>query len=617
LPATGIIRAIAVSAAVSSIGVSAIYNRQSPALTLVPASVSLTVSQARSFAATVSGISNSAVTWSLNPSIGSVSASGVYTAPTSISTAQTVEVIATSAADLYASASATVSLVPPTRTTLIFLSSPSSTTAASLLEPTVSVAIEDGKGNIITNTATTVSIALGSKSPSGTLAGILTQPAVQGIATFSGLTITAPGTGYRLLATSVGLSSATSAPFTITAAKLPLFPSKMADKFVDSVGLNVHFSYYGSIYTNLSSQLIQDIGQLGVRHLRDQMAWEGTVESASPFYTIHNQLALKGVKTDYILTSITYPMSQVAAYPTLVNDMEAAEPANEFDASGDPNWIEKITGQETSLYQQMNSSSRTSAMTVLSPSLAQPANAAQLGKMGRISDAGNSHAYFGGWNPGNSGSGGANNPAYFMNLAEMNNPGQPIWVSETGFWTLPGAYYGGYGSSEAAQATYEPRALLDFWNAGAARTYLYELADYAGNLYWGLLREDGSAKPSFGAIQNLLQTLTDPGQAFTPDPLAYSLTGGDSQIQRALFQKRDGSYYLAIWVEAESYNFLTQTGISVPAQTVTLQLGRSVLSASTYQLTSAGTMTETTLTPSQQLQLSVTDRVQIVKLVLQ
>ena len=297
--------------------------------------------------------------------------------------------------------------------------------------------------------------------------------------------------------------------------------------------------------------------------------------------------------------------------------MEAAEPANEYDASGDPNWVADITAQERSLSQQMSSSSLTSGMTVLSPSLAQPAYASQLGNMSRISGVGNSHAYFGGWNPGNSGTGGANNPAYFMNLAAVNNPGQSIWISETGFWSLPGAFYAGYGASEAAQAIYEPRVLLDFWNAGAARTYLYELVDYTSNLYWGLLREDGSAKPSFGAIQNLLQTLTDPGPAFTPGALAYSLTGGNSQVQQALFQKRDGSYYLAIWVEAESYNYFNQAQITVPTQTLTLQLARPLFSASAYQLTTAGTGIATTLTPNQRLQLSVTDAVQIVKLVLQ
>jgi len=396
-----------------------------------------------------------------------------------------------------------------------------------------------------------------------------------------------------------------------------LVQSKSADSFVDSVGLNVHFSYYGSVYTNLSAQMIQNIQQLGVRHLRDQMAWQGTIVSSSPFYAIHNKLGTSGVKTDYILTSINYPMSQVRAYPTLVNDMEAVEASNEFDASGDSNWVKEITSQQDALCAEMPAGNGTENLTVLSPSLAQPQFATQLGNLSSVSNGGNSHAYFGGYNPGNSGTGGANNPAYFMKWAQVNNPGEPIWATETGFWSKPGAYYGGYGVSEAIQAVYTPRALLEFWNAGVARTYIYELADDESDAFFGLIRSDGTLKPAFGTVSNLLSLLKDPGQEFTPDELAYGLSGGNSSIHQALFQKRDGSFYLALWVEALSYNFQTSQPIAVPSQNISLNLNRTVLSAAIYQFGDAGKMTTTTLTPGQTLPLTVTDRVEIVKLILQ
>ncbi len=126
-----------------------------------------------------------------------------------------------------------------------------------------------------------------------------------------------------------------------------------ADSFVNSVGLNVHFSYYGSIYTAQTPQMISYIGQLNIRHLRDQMAWQGT-SSSSAFYAVHDQLGNMGVKIDYILTALNYPMSQVAAYPGLVNDMEAVEAMNEYDASGDPSWVAEITAQQTALYGQIH-----------------------------------------------------------------------------------------------------------------------------------------------------------------------------------------------------------------------------------------------------------------------
>ncbi len=68
-------------------------------------------------------------------------------------------------------------------------------------------------------------------------------------------------------------------------------------------------------------------------------------------------------------------------------------------------------------------------------------NATLLGDVSGISDAGNSHAYFAGWNPGNDGVNGKNNPAYFANKAAINSGSKPLWVTETGFWSNPGMYW--------------------------------------------------------------------------------------------------------------------------------------------------------------------------------
>jgi hypothetical protein len=204
-----------------------------------------------------------------------------------------------------------------------------------------------------------------------------------------------------------------------------------------------------------------------------------------------------------------------------------------------------------------------------------------------------------------------------MKWAQVNSPGEPIWATETGFWSKPGTYYGGFGVSEAIQAVYIPRALLEFWNAGVARTFIYELADDQSDAFFGLIRSDGTLKPAFGAVSNLLSLLKDPGPDFTPDELAYGLSGGNSSIHQSLFQKRDGSFYLALWVEALSYNFQTSQPIAVPSQNISLNLNRTVLSATTYQFDDAGKMTTTTLTPGQTLPLTVTDRLEIIKLTLQ
>ena len=89
-------------------------------ISVTPTSSALIASKTQQFSATVGGSSNTAVTWTLSPAAGSISATGLYTAPATISAAQTVTVKATSSADATKSASATVtlSLSPPSITTV-------------------------------------------------------------------------------------------------------------------------------------------------------------------------------------------------------------------------------------------------------------------------------------------------------------------------------------------------------------------------------------------------------------------------------------------------------------------------------------------------------------------
>lgn len=91
------------------------------ALTIVPRSRSLYVSQTAQFAARVAispDLSDQSVTWSLNPPLGSIDNTGVYTAPVSVDSVQGVTVTATSVADNTKSASVPVWLFPPISVTV-------------------------------------------------------------------------------------------------------------------------------------------------------------------------------------------------------------------------------------------------------------------------------------------------------------------------------------------------------------------------------------------------------------------------------------------------------------------------------------------------------------------
>ena len=240
--------------------------------------------------------------------------------------------------------------------------------------------------------------------------------------------------------------------------------------------------------------------------------------------------------------------------------------------------------------------------------------------MSATTTAGNLHGYFGGYNPGSS----TINPGMYLDDVRPNTPSAPIWVTETGYFAQPGPFNGTYGVSPTAQGIYSTRSLLEWSNAGAARTYLYELADdqipgeNPASYHWGLLNADGSTKPAFVAVSNLLSLLSDAGATagFSPAPLPLALSGGDPTVHQALFEKADGSYYLALWVEAASYDFVNQRALTVPPQNVTVRFASSVKSASAMQWDETGNVSTTALPAGQDLKLTVTDKLQVIRLTL-
>jgi hypothetical protein len=66
-----------------------------------------------------------------------------------------------------------------------------------------------------------------------------------------------------------------------------------------------------------------------------------------------------------------------------------------------------------------------------------------------------------------------------------------------------------------------------------------------------LLRNDLSEKPSFRAVKNLITILSDKGPSFGPDTLNYVLNGSIEYIRQILFQKRNGDFYLMVWLPSE------------------------------------------------------------------
>src|SRR5262249_5057507 len=115
------------------------------------------------------------------------------------------------------SGSTTVTVNPAAADHLAFGQQPTNTPAGTTISPAVTVRIVDPYNNL-TNSTASVSLAMGSNPSGGPLTGPTPQAAVAGVATFSDLSIDKKGIGYTLLATTSGLTGATSNAFNITGA---------------------------------------------------------------------------------------------------------------------------------------------------------------------------------------------------------------------------------------------------------------------------------------------------------------------------------------------------------------------------------------------------------------
>src|SRR5216117_359442 len=107
-------------------------------------------------------------------------------------------------------------ITPGTATQLAFTVQPSTTVAGAAISPAVQVTALDPAGNPVPGFTGNVSVVLGNNPGGSTLGGTATIAAVNGVASFSTLTLDKTGTGYWLTATAPGLSTATSSAFGVT-----------------------------------------------------------------------------------------------------------------------------------------------------------------------------------------------------------------------------------------------------------------------------------------------------------------------------------------------------------------------------------------------------------------
>jgi Tol biopolymer transport system component len=136
----------------------------------------------------------------------------------SIRRAGTGYTLAAASGTLKGATSAAFAVAPAAPGALSFVAQPGNATAGAAISPAVAVAVRDTFGNTLPSAAFAVSVAIGANPGGGTLSGTTTANAVNGVATFSDLSIQKASGGYTLTAASGALKSATSATFAIAPA---------------------------------------------------------------------------------------------------------------------------------------------------------------------------------------------------------------------------------------------------------------------------------------------------------------------------------------------------------------------------------------------------------------
>jgi hypothetical protein len=354
-------------------------------------------------------------------------------------------------------------------------------------------------------------------------------------------------------------------------------PVRRADDFVNSIGINLHLSYFRTPYgTGWASIVKPRLLALGVRHVRDGGSVVPDDHWMQLVYGRMGELADQGIHFDLIISPAqgTQDYSIVHQFDRLVQyagpAVEAFEGLNEHDLSGRPDWVREVRECQAALYRAVKNDPRTAGLPVYGPSMGHAANAAAVGDLSRYMDYGAIHPYPGGKPPL------TNLPDHETRTAVINGS-HALVASETGYHTAM-QWTGGHPPvSEAAMARYVPRIFLEYFDAGIQRTYLYELIDEGSDpadreMSFGLLRSDGSEKPAYAALRNLITILRDPGPPFAPGPFDYTLAGDTTGVRSLVLARRDGRFDLILWQDAMSYDVDRRVETVAADRTVTLQL---------------------------------------------
>jgi Ca-dependent carbohydrate-binding module xylan-binding len=349
--------------------------------------------------------------------------------------------------------------------------------------------------------------------------------------------------------------------------------SATVTSFIDSIGIN------GTASATAAGQM----AYLGIDHLRTGQVSASDLLAAGA----------DGAKLDVILpwymgaiTSDTLQsfLSQIDPAASVIEAVEGPNEVNNL-----PDTYEGLTGpvsvetEQEELYTlskadlNLNNATKSTAVYDFSVMSGTPAGA--YSGMQGYADYNNVHAYGGPGIP----------PSWILPYEVTANTiagDQPVVLTETGATTIPGTQ----GVDQTTQARYDLKALLDAYQLGVTRTYVYNIQDWAigssvgdFSAYYGLYNTDGTIKLAGTALHNFTTILSqgDDNLAAGSAP-AYSLSGTVYYGNSELFSKGGGAFDLTLWNETADWNATAGFEVEIPTNNVTINLAESFGTIAVY-----------------------------------
>jgi hypothetical protein len=383
---------------------------------------------------------------------------------------------------------------------------------------------------------------------------------------------------------------------TTSQATSEIVQAKPADDFVERIQGMAHLHHTNSSY-NINWDTIGDnLGKSGIRYLRrvytpnPNMA---TQDNINRHHYLHDNYGIRfqfQVNYGFSKKETTWSKSALKQNLEVIKRDFPDEMIARLEGPNEAPFKtaeqrQTILGYQTELYKMVKQDPTLKQFPVVCFSTVNLGGLNLFKNLYQICDIGNVHSY-----PAH------RTPAEFVDdiqkrFAHSNAypVKKPMVITEEAYGDKAIRYPRTMHRNANVQAKYEQRLLLLQYEKDMAIIGRSQLADtkpdkQGGKFsHIGYLNYDGSPKPVYYAIRNLLSLL---GEAkwdrnrqewlyppnFIPNSLDYDLIGNTANIKQLLFQKSDGRFFLVLWQEVEGWDHKTNKEIEIPNQNLTLQL---------------------------------------------